>query len=831
MIEFKNVTKIYHSKESTDTTALEEISLTLGRKGLVFITGKSGCGKSTFLNLLGNLDTPTTGEIYVEGNNITNWQDQQRSAYRASFVGFVFQEFHLLEEYSVLENITLATEFNREKINETLQNNYLQKLELENLKNHKPSELSGGQKQKVAILRALLKNPKMILADEPTGNLDSKASSEIFEILKEISKEILVVVVSHDIESATLYGDRIIEMESGHIIRDTNPTTDAPLPSFHLKNIHIPFSFILNFAKTNILQKPGKLLLTIILLAFPIILIGILANAVLMNPKQLVLNTLTANQEYTFHLQPYEYKVEDKENYLLSSTFQWHAITEDEAEKVKEQFPDTTFNKTFKLYENNWPLTFEYGDEQIIEDFINSNGGIISEFIEIETDEILTNLIGQSPKTPYELVITQYLADYILNYGVYDNENNLYKPTSYEELINDYHPIKLGINTVYIIGITRNEKYLAAQKVGKFIRDSYKNETANYLKKTVYVKGFTDVVKFDVNKELFYEPSQSFLKPNNTSQSNYLTYQTISEPIEVYTKDGFTTINSLKKEELIISIEELKEIDEFFKKEYQKCTTEEEINTLLETYLKEYTTWQDITFSFYINQFNEVNEANQLHILGITKENHSFISMDYLEEYTPSFKRLTTLTAYENNSQKIKDIIKKTAVVNPMKDTSENGIFFSNIYTKTIDSIAFTYNGIKIITSILALIFILFTIILFYSFISNTITYSKKKIGILRSLGATNKDILKIYCLESFIVSLLSYVIGMIALLIIISIINNNIQEKYFFTINALIMNPLTPIILLIFAILLSTFMTLLAYRKLKKVNPINAILEKEKNE
>ena len=121
--------------------------------------------------------------------------------------------------------------------------------------------------------------------------------------------------------------------------------------------------------------------------------------------------------------------------------------------------------------------------------------------------------------------------------------------------------------------------------------------------------------------------------------------------------------------------------------------------------------------------------------------------------------------------------------------------------------------------------------ILFYSFISTTITYSKKKIGILRSLGATNKDILKIYCLESFIVSLLSYVIGMIALLIIISIINNNIQEKYFFTINALIMNPLTPIILLIFAILLSTFMTLLAYRKLKKVNPINAILEKEKNE
>ena len=205
--------------------------------------------------------------------------------------------------------------------------------------------------------------------------------------------------------------------------------------------------------------------------------------------------------------------------------------------------------------------------------------------------------------------------------------------------------------------------------------------------------------------------------------------------------------------------------------------------------------------------------------------------MDYLEEYTPSFKRLTTLTAYENNSQKIKDIIKKTAVVNPMKDTSENGIFFSNIYTKTIDSIAFTYNGIKIITSILALIFILFTIILFYSFISNTITYSKKKIGILRSLGATNKDILKIYRLESFIVSLLSYVIGMIALLIIISIINNNIQEKYFFTINALIMNPLTPIILLIFAILLSTFMTLLAYRKLKKVNPINAILEKEKSE
>ena len=829
MIELKNVTKIYHSKQSVDTTALEEINLTLGKKGLVFITGKSGCGKSSLLNLLGTLDTPTTGVIEIENENIATWNDQRKSAYRASFVGFVFQEFHLLEEYTVLENITLAAELNDETLKEEKLNEYLKKLELDTLKNHKPTELSGGQKQKVAILRALLKNPKMILADEPTGNLDSKASTEIFEILKEIAKDRLVVVVSHDLESAKRYGSRIIELENDHIIKDNQEEIEETTEPLQLKNIRIPKSLIVDFAKTNMSQKIGKLLLTIIILAFPIILIGFLTNVILFNPKQLVYNTILENNEYTFELQPYEYNVDDDGNYLITSTFHTNPLTEEEAETIKKQFSNTTFHKTYVLYENNSRLTFDYGEEKLIENDI-SNYETISEFIEIENDNILTNLIGRAPNTPYELVITQYLADSILTYGVYDNENNLYTPTTYEELINDYHPIKLGMNTVYIVGITQNEKYLGAQKAGKYIREQNERKIANYLISNVYVKGFTDVVKFDVNQDLFY--TQNFLELNNSS--NYTTirlpYQALSSPTEVFTPTGKETISSLEKEEIILSVDILEEADEFFKREYQKCRTEEEQNEFLETYMSEYTTWQDITFNFYVNNFNTVHDPTKMHIIGITKENYSFISMDYLDEYTPSIVKLATLTAYENDKSKLYDIIQNTTVVNPLKKSSETGIFFKNIYTNSIDSIIYTYNGIKIITSILAIIFTLFTMILFYSFISTTITYSKKKIGILRSLGATNKDVLKIYRLESLIISLSSYVIGGFSLIGIMNLLNNNIAEKYFYKINAYLMSPFTPIILFIFVILLSVFMTLLSYRKLKKVNPINAILEKESN-
>ena len=213
MIEFKNLNKVYKTKKGIETKALNNINLKIGNKGIVFNIGKSGSGKSTMLNLLGGLDTVTSGELLINNQNISNFKNREYDSYRNTYIGFVFQEFNILEQYNVYDNIALAIKLQNKKPDKYKISNLLEKLGLKDLDQRKVNELSGGQKQRVAIARALIKNPKIILADEPTGNLDKASSKQIFELLKEISKEKLVIVVSHDIESAFTYADRFIELK------------------------------------------------------------------------------------------------------------------------------------------------------------------------------------------------------------------------------------------------------------------------------------------------------------------------------------------------------------------------------------------------------------------------------------------------------------------------------------------------------------------------------------------------------------------------------------------------------------------------------------------
>ena len=222
MIELKNIIKVYKSKKSSSTKALDNINLKLSDRGMTFILGKSGSGKSTLLNIIGGLDNITEGDMLVDGTNIKKFKKNKYDAYRNTYIGFIFQDFNILEEYNVYENIELALKLQNKKTNAKEINELLNQLGIGNLEKRKINELSGGQKQRVAIARALIKKPKVILADEPTGNLDRASSEQIFNILKEISKDRLVVVVSHDIESAQKYADRIVQIEDGKIINDTN---------------------------------------------------------------------------------------------------------------------------------------------------------------------------------------------------------------------------------------------------------------------------------------------------------------------------------------------------------------------------------------------------------------------------------------------------------------------------------------------------------------------------------------------------------------------------------------------------------------------------------
>lgn len=224
MITIQNLTKRYVSKNRRTCTALDGISLTLPDRGMIFIIGKSGSGKSTLLNMIGGLDSFNDGRIVSFGNDLSYFKKADFYKYRASHVGFVFQDFHLIEELTVAENIRLSAEIANaahEDIRLTLK-----RVGLEGYEKRYPSELSGGEKQRVVIARALIKNPNVLLCDEPVGNLDNNTSAQIMDLLHGISKEKLVIIVSHDMPDAEKYGDRIIELQGGKIVADYSKRAD-----------------------------------------------------------------------------------------------------------------------------------------------------------------------------------------------------------------------------------------------------------------------------------------------------------------------------------------------------------------------------------------------------------------------------------------------------------------------------------------------------------------------------------------------------------------------------------------------------------------------------
>ena len=240
MIEVKNLYKAYKSKNKTLCQALSDVSFTLPDSGMVFICGKSGSGKSTLLNLLAGLDEISGGEIIVDGNSFNSLTVGDFDDYRNSCLGFVFQDFCLLDDFTIKENIEISLNLGNIKSSSAVKK-ALSDVGLEGYINRYPKELSGGQKQRVAIARALVKNPKYIFADEPTGNLDSATSVQILKLLKELSKTKLVVIISHSIENANEYADRIIELADGKIIRDVNRNAKGPR-LYDDKSVYIPIN-------------------------------------------------------------------------------------------------------------------------------------------------------------------------------------------------------------------------------------------------------------------------------------------------------------------------------------------------------------------------------------------------------------------------------------------------------------------------------------------------------------------------------------------------------------------------------------------------------------
>ena len=219
ILRVENLTKIY-GKDNNKVIALDNVSFSVQKGEFVAIVGASGSGKSTLLHLIGGVDRPTSGKVYIDGKDIYSFNNDALAIFRRRQIGLIYQFYNLIPILNVEENITLPLSLDNREINQTKLNELLRLLGLENRKTHLPNELSGGQQQRTSIGRALITNPTIVLADEPTGNLDSKASDEIVELLKKSNRDYkqTIIMITHDIEIAK-YADRIIKIEDGKIVK------------------------------------------------------------------------------------------------------------------------------------------------------------------------------------------------------------------------------------------------------------------------------------------------------------------------------------------------------------------------------------------------------------------------------------------------------------------------------------------------------------------------------------------------------------------------------------------------------------------------------------
>ncbi len=403
MLELKNITKTYTPKKGVPVQALRGVDLSFEDRGMVFILGKSGSGKSTLLNIIGGLDSADGGEIIIDGKSTKGFKESDYDNYRNTYVGFVFQEYNILNDFTVGENISLAVELQNGKVSKERVDEILKEVGLEGYADRKPNELSGGQKQRVAIARALIKTPEIIMADEPTGALDSETGRSIFELLKKLSEDKLVVVVSHDREFAEEYGDRIIELSDGEVIADkVNREIKGERKEREdkeIKKARLPYKRALAMGAKSLTKKRLRLAITIILCFVSFAAFGF-ADVIASRDRV----EIGADALYS-----------SKDNYVVFEL--------DKGYKIPQNIYDSISEKTGLSFQNlqksNYLLPFydKNGNSYQSKAYYT---GIYNEFPASEKlfKEAGFELYGSMPKNENEGVITKYIYEQFALYGI-----------------------------------------------------------------------------------------------------------------------------------------------------------------------------------------------------------------------------------------------------------------------------------------------------------------------------------------------------------------------------------------------------------------------------
>lgn len=830
MIELKNVRKVYKAKKTDDTLALNDVTTSIPSKGLVFIVGTSGSGKSTLLNCIGGLDKIDSGSIIIDNIDITKLNEHDLDKFRNSCLGFVFQDYNIIEDYNVFENVNLSLELQGKK-DPKLVSETLNSLGLEGLEKRHINELSGGQKQRVAIARALVKNPNLILADEPTGNLDSKSSKQIFDILKSISKDRTVLVVSHDMEMAKTYGEIIIEISDGNIVKETKrKIKEENKKDIVLKQYHISRNNILKLTLGNIKAKMGKFIFTIILLSFAFFFLEFAFNAYLFKSSSLASDTMRKNNEFYFNIGKETCSFESGDIYCKD------LILDEEDVSALERATKHKLNRVYTLRDGSEYLTFKTNTEENINAYYSAS---TPEFVSIDDDTILNDLVGSKPSTKQEIVISQREAEFIVRYGILDANGENYKPDDLDALVSDKKEVKLGSTTVVITGyIKLNDHTLDEFKDKELINDdAYHNYFNNYIVRfdeyfyvtEEFIKDIDLKVDYDAILEDFEFITHEF--GEETYLHNYK-LEKMESPVTVLTRDGKKEITSLNENEIIVPTSSLEEYDsnykrelEKFYKEHRNYTYEESVNAYTIEYLNKN---RFIEKKFYTERLDKL-PSKEVKIVGIVPSNRLYVSTTLLDNYKGYNKILTKTRLYENNKAKIKYIFDNLELDSTYYTQRKVGVFNAIDYKfiSDISTVKMLYEQGKGYIAVLTSVFILFAILLFYNFVSTTITYSKKKIGILRAIGTSHKDVSKIFSYESLIIGIISAVLSIMIWFPVTKLVNKTFNYTSLLNINYIVIEPETAIITFISVIIGSILLTSVCLSRLTHIKPIDEILDK----
>ena len=867
MLELKNITKDYVSGDST-VQALKGISIEFRKSEFVSILGQSGCGKTTLLNIIGGLDRYTSGDLVINGKSTKKFKDKDWDAYRNYSVGFVFQNYNLIPHQTVLSNVELALTISGVSREERKERaiKALEDVGLKEQIHKKPNQLSGGQMQRVAIARALVNNPDIILADEPTGALDTKTSVQIMEILKGISKDKLIVMVTHNPELAEKYSTRIVKILDGVITDDSKPFTeedrekekDAKAKDGRTS---MKFFIALRLSLNNLMTKKGRTLLTSFAGS-----IGIIGIALILSISNGVQSYIHRVEEDT--LSSYPITIDESTVDISSMMEGLMGETEENAEphedgKIysRDIMNDMISTLSSKVSSNNLEALKNYmeNENSTIKDNASAIQYNYNLNINLYKEDTANGVVRVNPSTVMnafgmeDMMKAQESSPMSSMFGssmtsmsntdvweeMLDNEELLHSqydlvagswPTNYNEvvlIVNEDNEI--SDYTLYALGLKDQkeleEKWNKVQN-GETVEES---ESTSYTYDELLDLSFKLVLNSDYYKKengLWVDKSEDedYMKEllNNCENINVVgiikqNEQSVATGMSGgigYTKDlKEYVINKTNEAEIVKEQKENPDINVFtglaFPDEDTKTFDYSQLSDEQRAQLAMLSTEELAEImETYSNNANASYDGN-LELLGAVDLNKpSSISI-----YPKDFDAKDTITQeIDNYNQKQRDDGKEENVINY---TDLIGIMMKSV-SQIIDTISYVLIAFVAISLIVSSIMI--GIITYISVLERT-----KEIGILRAIGASKKDISRVFNAETFIVGLIAGLLG-----IGVTVLLNIPITKIIYAVTGVSVTVSLPVVGGIILVLISMVLTIIAglipARMAIKRDPVEAL-------